>query len=43
MLVKDPSAANPILSFFSSAAVKFVVPVLNKLVPNTAPTVAPSV
>ena len=41
MLVRDPSAANSISSFFSSAAVKFVVPVLNRLVPKTAPTVAP--
>ena len=40
MLVKDPSAASSISSFFSSAAVKFVVPVLNRLVPKTAPFVA---
>ena len=40
MLVKDPSDASCISSFFSSAAVKFVVPVLNRLVPKTAPFVA---
>ena len=40
MLFKDPSLANVISSFFSSAAVKFVVPVLNRLVPKTAPFVA---